>query len=234
MNNEDSALERARRAREILAEVDSVVEALVLPKDLSIRAVGGAGLIRCRHLLEGMLILFERQSPGAIGALARVMFETWVCTMYVILGGEEALRKMLADAYSQTNPWVKGRNPDLDELLGDRPAKRMSFRATCAALGQEMEARGLRDWELPLRGYETVYRIESGTSVHGGLAALMLPLIEPGSPELAERPSFDHLHAARRIAFSSFLLAYLSYWRMDAHDLPNGVFEWSQTDDESF
>jgi hypothetical protein len=229
MDDEQRVLQLVRGASETLKEVDSVVSSLDLPKSLSTRAISAAGLIRCRSLLEGMLILFEAGSMGAIGALARIMFETWTCTMYMILGGEEALGRMVADAYSQTNPWVMGRNPDLDEILGGQPARRMPFRQICVALAEQMQERQLEDADLPLTAYDIIYRVESGISVHGGLAALMLPLVEPGGPILAERPEFDRLHASRRIAFSGFLLAYLAHWTLDAHGLSKDDFAWSQT-----
>lgn len=228
MQDEQRAIERVQQAHETLKEVDAVLPSLDIPKDLSSMATSAAGLLRCRHLLESMLILFEARSPGAIGVLARVMFETWTCTMYVILGGEEAVATMVADAYSQTNPWVMGHNPQIDEILAAQPAKRMSFRGICHALAEKMRARNLEDANLALTGYDIVYRIESGTSVHGGLAALMLPLVEPDDPILAERPVFDRHHAARRISFSSYLLAYLAFWTLDVHRLPNDDFVWSQ------
>lgn len=217
---------RVERAHDVERAVTAVIPQLFLARDLSPQTIGSAGLIRCTGLLEAMLVLYDHQSLG-IGALARVLFESWTYTLYALLGGEAAITTMLGEHFAQVNPWVRGRNQDLDAMTEGLPATRLSFRAVTEALHELMQSAGLPDAELPAIGYQKVYRIESGVSVHGGLTALIIPLVEEGRPGLQPKHEFDGPLAASQLAFSSYLLAYLAYCVTDMQGLDPSPFAWA-------
>src|SRR4051794_27759825 len=51
-----------------------------------------AGFARCRRLLEGMIELYD--ASDVCGILARTLFETWVTSVYLLLGRDDAFQRV--------------------------------------------------------------------------------------------------------------------------------------------
>ncbi len=83
--------------------------------------------------------------------------------------------------------------------------------------------------QLPLDGYETIYRIESGTSVHGGLTAILLPLLT-NEGELDRSFRFDSARANHQLLLAGLLVAELAYWITNVQELDSTQFAWSQVE----
>ena len=84
-------------ANRILAHVYGHVDAFRarLPREAEQSAA--AGLMRCCAVLKGILVLDEARMPALAGILVRQHWETWLVSLYVLLGGDEALEVIVDD-----------------------------------------------------------------------------------------------------------------------------------------
>ncbi len=199
-----------RAARAVLADVAPLLEDLSLPRDLSPSTIARAGLLRCRDLLADMLVLYERGAPVGIGALARILFETWVRVWHVVLGGSEALQLELGEHYRQLRRWSPTAHAEVQERYDAAPRKPISFRDTVARVRTLLDDADFGDPDVVVEGYEFLYRVESAASVHGGLTGVLLWLVERGDDRLAPRPAFDRQVAAARLRTCAAMVGWLA------------------------
>lgn len=159
---------------------------------VNIEEMALAGVVRSVRLLDGMVAL--RSRPDLVGNLARSSFETWVTTVYILLGGEEAYKRVEAgDDHEQRkmcrrfleleqsdNYLLRRRQRDaefLDRCRGllDRPqptASGLDLWAMSLKVEQMLDNLGDPNSGYPTMMYANLYAPESYTATHGGLGAL--------------------------------------------------------------
>lgn len=161
----------------------------------------GGFVARCRQLLSAMTTLVEQDEDDAVGALYRPLLETYLSGVFVLLGGDEAV-KVLGRALLDTTH-------GLDVAFGraqreDRPdeAERLAVSDYKGKTGLvERVDQLLAEQDAAYRGWSTRihrnhYRVLSLYDAHGGAGCLHRHLITSpdgatvvhgarGTPEIA-------------------------------------------------
>ena len=156
-------------AASILAHVYGHVDAFrTRSPRLPTEQFAAAGLMRCCALLKGILVLNEASLPVVASILARQHWETWVVSLYVLLGGEEALQRITGnDIYSKrrlSKFW-----PELDDYHPDSAEgpKRLDYRQLNECVRERLREQGESvDGPAGVTGYDVTYACESLFSVH--------------------------------------------------------------------
>lgn len=210
------AIEAARGAIEVTAEL--------FPYRSSEAGVPHAvlaltGVARCRRLLMGM-VEFHSAHPDLVGGFARAHFEAWIWTMFLLLDGDEARRRLDANDVKEARRRAEdvlmvfsGANADpiledaraiLDGTTPSDTGAHMNLIDATKAVVSLLAARGERVPDFPRNMYAALYRGESTLSVHWGLqtANTHLATAEDGSVVvIAEPPPRDA--ADRRLELST-------------------------------
>jgi hypothetical protein len=172
-----------------------------------------AGLARCRRLLHGMVELAEM--PDVAGVLARVLFETWLASVYLLLGGPDAYERLdtndrihlhrlstrlLDQLDSDGDVGVGTLRKKATEVTSEaRPSGELSVEAMAQKVRKLLEEAGDEHAPFAVRGYAYLYASQSYMSTHGGIGALKQHWTEDGnvkhdiSPHPTGRDSIDHL-----------------------------------------
>ena len=155
-------------AGRILTSVYGHVDAFRARPPRPTEQFAAAGLMRCCALLKGILVLDEASLPVVASILARQHWETWVVSLYVLLGGEEALQVIVDnDTYSKRRlsklwPKLDVDRPDLDE----RPPRLKYEQLHDRVLELLREQGESVDGPAGVTGYDVTYTCESLFSVH--------------------------------------------------------------------
>jgi hypothetical protein len=75
--------------RDLLRVIDEHLRFLTSNRNRLRRQVAAAGLVRCRNLVEGMLILREGGRADILGILNRAVLEAWLVSLWVLLKGQD-------------------------------------------------------------------------------------------------------------------------------------------------
>jgi len=165
--------------------------------------------------------------PDLAGVLARTHFETWVWTMFLLLDGEEARRRLEAnDAYevrrraqdfievfgpggSNADSFLAAARQQLDEIHPARTQPRLSLIDAAKKVTDLLAIREERVPDYPRRMYAIVYRAESLLSVHWGLAVAdtHLKWSDSGHPIVVDRPADRGVEERRLELTASGLLS---------------------------
>ena len=116
----------------ILAQVYEHVEAFRAKPSRPAEQFAAAGLMRCCALLKGILVLDEASMPALAGILARQHWETWAVSLYVLLGGEEALQVIAGDDIYWKRRLSKKLRLERDDCSGKRSGTRGQLAWRCA------------------------------------------------------------------------------------------------------
>ena len=169
-------------AERILAHVGEHVDALKTRPPQLAKQFAAAGLMRCCALLKGILVLDEARMPALAGILTRLHFETWVVSLYVLLGGDEALRVIAhADIY-----WKRVLSKKLQlerELEREQDAyyqqdwtgkiAKLNYSNLHDSMLKLLRERGESvDGPAGVTGYDVTYSYESLVSSHANLTTI--------------------------------------------------------------
>lgn len=158
-------------SKELFTVARGALNATTGPVTVSERshAIGFASVMRCRHLLAGMVRMHKAREDQASGVLLRTLYETWVRGGYGCLGGDEAYEALQADEeYYRTRlaPELGGGGEKTGaQLHMDEAARRFAVLLRQRLVPAE-------DAEYPVRGYKYLFKPESFLNAHGGLGAL--------------------------------------------------------------
>ena len=157
-------------AGRILTSVYGHVDAFRARPPRPTEQFAAAGLMRCCALLKGILVLDEASLPVVASILARQHWETWVVSLYVLLGGKEALQRITDnDIYPKrrlSKFWPKLDDYHPDSAKGPRP-KRLNYRQLNECVRERLREQGESvDGPAGVTGYDVTYACESLFSVH--------------------------------------------------------------------
>jgi hypothetical protein len=172
-----------------------------------------AGLARCRRLFHGMVELAD--VPDVAGVLARVLFETWLASVYVLLGGPDAYERLdkndrihlhrlstrlLNQLDTDGEVGVGTLRQKATAVVGEaRPSGELSVEAIAQKVRKLLEQAGDEHASFAVRGYAFLYAPQSYVSAHGGIGAIKQHWAEGGDvkDEISAYPtgrdSIDHL-----------------------------------------
>lgn len=237
------------RAGETLRLTAGFFPRTVDPSAVSINELALAGLGRCRRLLEGMLCLHDAHDD-LVGILARTLYETWLNSLYLVLGHDKAHSRLEAnDQHLQrrmaahlkelglaaaNDQACRKLDRQVGEILAEpKPARgELSLVDIAKEVQRLLKEEGDPAADFPLNAYAMLYRVESYVGTHGGLGALKQTLLEVGSVGnvIRERPLPQTIHE-HRLALCAAMVATLG-WRvakevgLDSHDLEVYVRAW--------
>ena len=184
MNSQDAATE-------ILPLINERVPALrSAPGELA-KPFGAAGLMRCCVLLKGMLALEKAGLSTLSGILARQHWETWLVSLYVVLGGEEAIHAVAGDNVYWRRRLQKSLNLEQDyQSNWSGSVVKLNYRALSDRVLKLLEEQG-EPKGGPVTGYDITYSFQSTLSLHANVSTIT-PHIAYGSEEwsaTADAPS---------------------------------------------
>ena len=176
------------------------------PTAVTTKELALAGIVRCRRLLEGMILVHD--APDLGGLFARALYETYLSTAYLLFGGDSAFERLQKNDNHEhrrfAKRFVKAPAPDhanAANLLAQSKAVLESPEASgapidTARLAEEVKsllsAVGDPNGEWVVSMYWALYSPDSYTTVHGGLGAIKQYLLEKG--EVMPRISADSWH----------------------------------------
>jgi hypothetical protein len=154
------------------------------------RHLSAGFLARCMALIRGMARLDQDDIDELGGILCRALLEDCLLGLYVLLGGDEAIRAVLGE-YERNVRTLIERNEieELTEGISDeRTSSRISLEEVSRRLGPLLEAAG--DRKADATGlYDAVYRTYSTFHVHGaGSAFRYMVMSEPKIWSIVTRP----------------------------------------------
>jgi hypothetical protein len=153
-------------ARRAMSATDDVV---VVPteQDRMDLVVALAAVARCRRLLAGIVVLFDGGLEDVFGVLSRALFETWLVCMYALLGGEEAMERLVSQQDRHLKPILEILGEDRDDEGRRFPVEQMARQVS-----HLMKTGRLPDPQFAMEAYNVLYRWESYRNAHGGLGSV--------------------------------------------------------------
>lgn len=182
-----------------------------------------SGVARCRRLLVGM-VEFHTKHADLVGGFARAHFETWIWTMFLLLDGDEARRRLNANdvkearrraedilevfsTSSVADAALEGARTILATTTPADARAHMNLIDATKAVVSLLEARGERVPDFPRKLYAALYRGESQLSIHWGLqlAKTHLTTEVAGSVVIADPPPRQIENRRLELATSALL-----------------------------
>jgi hypothetical protein len=168
----------------------ATADQVVLPADPNAMPleVGHAAVARSRRLLAGIVALITEDLPDVCGVLIRALYESWLVGIYALLGGPEALSRLVAQQDRHLRPIRAVLGDDGGENGQSLPVEQLAHQ-----VAKLIEERGMPNPQFAIRSYEVLYRWESYRNTHGGLGSIEGHVARyPGRTVIArQRPDDD-------------------------------------------
>jgi hypothetical protein len=157
--------------------------------------IGLAASARSRRLLLGIMALIEGGLGDICGVLIRALYESWLVGLFGLLGGPDALERLVDQQTKHLKPIRAVLGDESGEEGRSLPVAQLAERAS-----KLMEQRRMPNPQFAIRGYETLYRWESYRNTHGGLGSVEGHLVryEDRVEVRRERPEDDD-HVRHRV-----------------------------------
>ena len=164
-------------ADRILAHVYEHVDAFRAKPPRLAEQFAAAGLMRCCALLKGILVLDEARMPALAGVLARLHWETWVVSLYVLLDGDKALQVIAGDNIHWKRSLDRGLRLEREQdahYQQDWTVKivKLKYKDLHDRLLELLRERESVDGPAGVTGYDVTYRYESLVSSHANLTTI--------------------------------------------------------------
>lgn len=187
-----------------------------------------AGVARCRRLLDGMIRVHD--APDLGGLFARTIYETWLTSAYLLLGGDTAHERLTKNDDDERRQFAvrllraapKLDHPDLADLVSEStaqlaapmpPGSRITTEKLSKEVARLLEANGDPNADWVRHMYWSLFSAESYTTAHGGLGAIRQYMLERG--EWTTRISADPwTHVGNDHRFGMMISAVLGLARM--------------------
>ena len=168
MNSQDAATQVLRLIAAEVPKLRSEPNALA-------KSFAAAGLMRSCALLRGMLVLDSAGLSELTGILARQHWETWLVSLYALLGGEDAIRAVAAD-----NVYWRRKLENSLKLEPGHQSKwpgtvvKLNYRALSDCVLKLLEDRGEPTaGPVPgVTGYDITYSFQSTMSLHANVSTI--------------------------------------------------------------
>ena len=161
-------------AGRVLAHVYEHVGAFRAQPSRPAEQFAAAGLMRCCALLKGILLLDEAKMPALAGTLARQHWETWCVSLYVLLGGDQALHVIADDDIYWKRRLSQKLRLERDNYQPDWTGKptKLNYKNLHDHLLEQLRERESVDGPQGITGYDVIYRYESLASAHANLTTI--------------------------------------------------------------
>ena len=159
-------------ADRILAHVYGHVDAFRARPPRKAEQFAAAGLMRCCALLKGILVLDEARMPALAGILVRQHWETWLVSLYVLLGGDKALEEIRDDHIQRSHQLceslrMEGDHHHPDSVKNQKILNGWERHKRVIELLREQGESG--DGPAGVTGYAVIYGSESLFSTHANV-----------------------------------------------------------------
>ena len=135
--------------------------------------------MRCCALLKGILVLDEARMPELAGSLVRLHWETWLVSLYVLLGGDEALELIERDYIYWSRKLPESLHMGEDHHHPDlEPEKLIYSNLHQRVIKLLRERREPVDGPKGITGYDVTYRPHSLFSAHANFPTIGRHLVE--------------------------------------------------------
>jgi len=150
--------------------------------------VAQAAVARTRQLLSGIVALLRAGLPDVCGVLIRPLYECWLVGLYGLLGGPDALERLVAQQDRHLKPILA----ELGDPTGD-PGQPIPVEQLAQAVATLLESSGTPNAQFSVGAYKTLYRMGSYRSTHGGLGSIEghIDRRPTGTVILPQRPDDD-------------------------------------------
>ena len=159
-------------AASILAHVYGHVDAFRARPPREVEQFAAAGLMRCCAVLKGILVLDEAKMPELAGMLVRQHWETWLVSLYVLLGGDKALEEIRDDHIQRSHQLCKSLRMEGDHHHPDsvKNQKKLNSWERHKRVIELLREQGESvDGPAGVTGYDVIYRSESLFSTHANV-----------------------------------------------------------------
>jgi hypothetical protein len=149
-----------------------------------------AAAARSRRLMMGLVTLVESDHDDVMGGMLRTLYETWLVGIYALLGGDEALQRLLAQRDKQQKMFAKVLGEPIDELSDGQT---LGVEVLAGKVTTLLESDSHENAEFARAAYTFFYRFESYRSTHGGLGSIIGHIDEDENSRtiLERRPEDD-------------------------------------------
>ena len=166
-------------ADRILAHVYEHVDALNARPQGPAKQFAAAGLMRCCTLLEGILVLGKARMPELAGSLIRLHWETWLVSLYVLLGGDEALEDIKRDYIFWSRKLSESLHMEEDHHHPDLKPKKLIYSYIHQRVLELLrERREPVDGPKGITGRDVTYLTHSLFSAHANFPTIGRHLVE--------------------------------------------------------
>ena len=214
-------------ANELIGVIDERLGLLTsgVQPDLVGRQCAAGGLARARALLEGIILVGDGNRPDVVGVLLRTLYETYIVSLYLLLGGADAVVEVMGDYAKSARTLAEkhGRPPSpgialwhaLREAVGPKgpPVGRLNYEKIAGQVGGLLQRagdpRGGKD--RAMERYDLVYRVESQLSAHAGLGSMGQYVDWRGEPwAVRARPAVRSVGAEDHVVLAAVMTAHLA------------------------
>ena len=129
-----------------------------------------AAAARSRRLMMGLVTLVESDHDDVMGGMLRTLYETWLVGIYALLGGDEALQRLLAQRDKQQKMFAKVLGEPIDELSDGQT---LGVEVLAGKVTTLLESDSHENAQFARAAYTFFYRFESYRSTHGGLGSII-------------------------------------------------------------
>lgn len=160
-------------AHQVLEFIDKRVPELRSRPEQVVRQFAAAGLMRCCALLRGILTLDEAGMTGLAGILARQHWETWLVSLYVLLGGDDAVQVVAGDDihWKRRLSGALKLNQDYHPNWPGR-IEQLNYRVISERVLELLRQHGEPVTAGGVTGYDVTYRVQSLFAVHANIATI--------------------------------------------------------------
>lgn len=180
-------MDSLRAAERLLGATSAWFPRPVDPASISGAELALAGLARCRRLLWGMVRLHGEGSDLA-GSHARTLYETWICSLYGLFGGDEGRERLEANDLHEMRRQATALLEWLDAGAAAEAGLYRQCREVLAAPTPSHGKLALKDMAIAVRrhagaaghgestfyeqAYALLYGPESYMTAHGGVGVM--------------------------------------------------------------
>ena len=159
-------------ATKVLGLIAAEVQNLRSEPNALAKSFAAAGLMRSCALLRGMLVLDDAGLSELTGILARQHWETWLVSLYALLGGEEAIRAVAADnVYWRRKLETSLKLEPTQQSKWPGSVVKLNYKALSACVLKLLEDRG-EPKAGPVTGYDITYSFQSTLSLHANVSTI--------------------------------------------------------------
>jgi len=117
--------------------------------------------------LQAIVLLLKSDIEDVFGVLSRALFESWLVGVYAVLGGADAIARLVDHQDHHLKPILRVLGQESED-----EGQRLSVYELAKLVSGLMRERGMPKPDFAERAYDVLYRWESYRNTHGGLGSI--------------------------------------------------------------